>query len=70
MTLGITVDTREQEGNKENKENVRREARDLRNKLLKKERTLSQDDQIRRGREGDSRSRTSDESAYRAAKVR
>ncbi len=66
MTLGITVDIREQEGNKEN---VRREARDLRNKLLKKERTVSQDDQVRRGRENDSRSRPTDESAYRGTKV-
>ena len=67
MTLGITVDTREQE---QNKENVRRDARDLRNKLLKKERTLSQDDQSRRGWENESRSRPADESAHRSTKVR
>ena len=66
MTLGITVDVREQEGNKEN---VRREARDLRNKLMKKERSVSQDDQVRRGRENDSRSRPADDSAYRGTKV-
>ena len=66
MTLGITVEIREQEGNKEN---VRREARDLRNKLLKKERTVSQDEPIRRVRESDSRSRPVDEPAYRGTKV-
>jgi hypothetical protein len=67
MTLGITVEIREQEGNKEN---VRREARDLRNKLLKKDRTQSQDDPIRRVRENDSRSRPGDEPGYRGTKVR
>lgn len=64
MTLGITVDIREQDGNKEN---MRRDVRDLRNKLIRKERVLSQDDQIRRGREVDTRSRPSDE--YRSTKV-
>ena len=66
MNLGITVDVREQEANKDN---VRRESRDLRNKLLKKERPASQDDQIRRGRENESRSRPTDESTYRGTKV-
>lgn len=64
MTLGITVELREQEGNKEN---VRRDVRDLRNKLLKKEK--SQDEQVRRGRENELRSRPGDESGYRGTKV-
>ena len=65
MTLGITVEVREPEGNKEN---GRRETRDLRNKLIKKERSTPQDDQLRRGRESDSRSRP-DDSSYRGSKV-
>ena len=69
MTLGITVENRDSEVNKEN---VRKDVRDLRNKLMKKERSLSQDEQIRRGREIESRLRATKEpsSTRGSAKVR
>lgn len=70
MTLGITVDTKELELNKENLSG-RKDVRDLRNKLNRKERSLSQDDQVRRGREGDSRLRSvKEQSPYRGTKVK
>lgn len=70
MTLGITVDSKDREVNKENVL-VRKDARDLRNKLNRKERTLSQDEQVRRGRDADVRQRSTKEtSPYRGTKVR